>query len=295
LIPPEDLMKYEAKVIPEGINTSKHSPLRELVLLTSGSLAVLFLLISLLTFLTDYLVGFIPLETENRWFDSQLIDFKSSAVEQAEGDIHYQSEQYLMDLVNRLKQKEYEEFQFTVSIIEDEYPNAFIVPGGHIFITTGLFDYVDSENGLAMVLSHEMAHQYRRHPLSSMGRGVIISITLTMLLGNEAGEWIQNFFFEVANISQLAFSREQEREADSIAVESLIKRYGHAQGASEFFIKIKNLEGLQSSLPTFYQSHPGTGERIRFISQFEDRFKGNKVNLPEFIAAITIQGKTSPD
>lgn len=288
-------MKYEAKVIPEGINTSKHSPLHELFLLTSASLAVIFLIVLLLAFLADYLVSFIPPETENRWFDSQLIDFESPAFERPEADKYRQSEQYLMSLVIQLRQKEYEDFHFTVSIIEDEHPNAFIVPGGHIFITTGLFSYVDSENGLAMVLSHEMAHQYRRHPLRSMGRGVIISIALTMLLGDEAGEWIQNLLFEVVAIGQLAFSREQEREADSIAVQSLIKRYGHAQGAAEFFIKISNIEDVQSSLPTFYQSHPGTEERINFITQFEKQLDGSTGKLPEFILKINRDRNASKD
>ena len=276
-------MKYEAKVITEGINTSKTSPLRELVFLSSAALAGIFLVILLLTYLTDYLVSFIPPETESRWFDSQLIDFQSGVFARPEADKYRQSEQYLVGLVGQLGQREYEDFHFTVSIIEDEHPNAFIVPGGHIFITTGLFSYIDSENGLAMVLSHEMAHQYRRHPLRSMGRGVIISIALTMLLGDEAGEWIQKLLFEVAAISQLAFSREQEREADSIAVQSLIKHYGHAQGATEFFIKINDMEGSPSLLAEFYQSHPGTEERINFITQFENQLSGSKVKLPKFI------------
>ena len=276
-------MKYEAKIIPEGINTSKHNPLRELVLLTSASLAVILLVILLLTLLTDYLVSFIPPETENRWFGSEQIDYDSSSLERPEAGKFRRSEQYLMVLVIQLRQKEYENFQFSVTIIEDEHANAFVVPGGHIFITTGLFDYIDSENGLAMVLSHEMAHQYRRHPLRSMGRGVIIGLALTAILGNDAGEWIQNFLFEAVTIGQLAFSREQEREADSIAVQSLIKRYGHLQGATEFFEKIKNTKNLRSSLPIFYQSHPGTEERINFITQFEGQQNSSRKKLPDFM------------
>ena len=276
-------MKYEAKVIPEGINSSKHNPLKELLLLTSASLAIIIGIILLLTFLTDYLVGFIPPETESRWFDSNLIDFETSAFEQSKVEEFSQSEQYLNNLVKQLRQEEYQNFEFTVTVIEDEHPNAFIIPGGHIFITNTLFDYVDSENGLAMVLSHEMAHQYRRHPLRSMGRGVIIGLALTALLGSDTGEWIQNYFFEVVTISQLAFSREQEREADNIAIQNLIYHYGHAQGAAEFFLKINSIKDIQGPLPTFYQSHPGTEERIEFITLFQNQLTGSKIKLPEFI------------
>ena len=286
-------MKYQAKVIPEGINSSKHNPLKELLLLTSAALAVIIAIILVLTLLTDYLVGFIPPETESRWFDSNPIDFESSTIERPEEEKFRQSELYLMGLVRQLRQPEYRNFEFRVTIIEDDHPNAFIVPGGHIFITSALFNYVDSENGLAMVLSHEMAHQYRRHPLRSMGRGVIIGVALTALLGSNTGEWVQNLLFEAVTISQLAFSREQEREADSIAIQSLIKHYGHAQGATEFFIKIKSIKDIQSSLSTFYQSHPGTEERINFITQFENQLNGSKQKLPEFIVKFNPDNDTS--
>lgn len=279
-------MKYEAKVIPEGINASKHNPLKELLLLTSALLAVIAAIILMLTLLTDYLVDFIPPETERRWFDSNLIDFEASVFERPEAGKFNQSEQYIMNLVRQLRQPEYQNYEFSVTIIDDENPNAFIVPGGHVFITSALFNYVDSENGLAMVLSHEMAHQYRRHPLRSMGRGVIIGVALTALLGSDTGEWIQKLLFEVVTVSQLAFSREQEREADSIAIQSVIKHYGHAQGAAEFFIKIASIKELQGPFPEFYRSHPGTEERISFITQFDKQSNGSKQKLPDFILKI---------
>ena len=196
-------MKYEAKIIPEGINTTKHNPLKELALLIGAAFAVILLIILLLTLLTDYLVGFIPPETESRWFNSQLIEFESSDSKPPGADKYRQSEQYLMGLVIQLRLKEYEDFDFSVTIIEDELANAFVVPGGHIFVTTGLFNAIESENGLAMVVSHEMAHQYRRHPLRSMGRGVIIGVALSAILGNDTGEWIQDLLFEVVTIRRL--------------------------------------------------------------------------------------------
>jgi len=77
-------VKYEAKVIPEGINASKHNPLKELLLLSSALLAVITAIILVLTLLTDFLVDFIPPETERRWFDSNLIDFEASVFERPE-------------------------------------------------------------------------------------------------------------------------------------------------------------------------------------------------------------------
>jgi len=217
-------MKYEAKVIPEGINTSRQNPLKELFLLITASLSILALLIVLLAFISDFLIGFIPPETESRWFGKQSIEFGKFELMPEEQESYRPVEQYLQALIESLKTDEYANFQFTVTLFKNQVPNAFIIPGGHIFISTALLKYVDSENGLAMVLAHEMAHQYKRHPLRSASRGIVIVMALNVLLGSESGGWLYGIFSEAATISQLAFSREQEREADEIALQSLIKQ-----------------------------------------------------------------------
>ena len=219
-------MKYEAKIIPEGINTTDEHPLKELLLLVGGAFAAVALLIILLAYLSDFLIGFITPEMESNWFGSQSFDlgqFESVLKTSDESEVSYKdTEIYIASLIQQLKSESHQEFQFTVNVYDDDSPNAFIVPGGHIFISTALFSYVESENGLAMVLAHEMAHQFERHPIRSLGRGVLIGIALTTILGNDTSQWLSDLFFETATIGQMAFSREQERDADRIAVDSLI-------------------------------------------------------------------------
>lgn len=284
-------MKYEAKIIPEGINTTDENPLKELLLLIGGAFAVIALLIVLLAYLSDFLIGFISPQMESDWFNSQL--FESNQFEVRQNKIGKQtentfedSELYLTQLISQLKPKEKQEFKFTVTVYGDDLPNAFIIPGGHIFISVALFDAVDSENGLAMVLAHEMAHQYERHPIRSLGRGVLVSVVLTTILGNNASEWLGNLFLETATIGQLAFSREQERDADRIAVENLIAYYGHALGADEFFRHINKNIQPSNSLPEFYQSHPGTEERIQFLNQKIAGATGQTTSLPKVITEL---------
>jgi Zn-dependent protease with chaperone function len=284
-------MKYEAKIIPEGINTSDENPLKELLLLIGGAFAVIALLIVLLAYLSDFLIGFISPEMESNWFSPQLFELRQFETHQKKtGKLTVnqfeEAEFYLAHLINQLKAKEKQGFKFTVSVYDDDLPNAFILPGGHIFISVALFDAVDSENGLAMVLAHEMAHQYERHPIRSLGRSVLVSVALTAILGNDASEWLGNFFFETATIGRLAFSREQERDADRIAVENLIAYYGHALGADEFFRHINKNKALSSSLPEFYQSHPGTEERIQFLNQKTAGEQGQTTILPKLITEL---------
>lgn len=281
-------MKYEGKIIPEGINTSDENPLKELLLLVSGAIIVITLLIYVLANLSDLLVGFISPETETSWFSNHSPDlnhYKSRLHKNGEptepelADL----EHYLTALISRLQPRDRQNFQFTVTIFADDTPNAFIIPGGHIFISSALFDAVESENGLAMVLAHEMAHQYQRHPIRSIGRGVLISVALSAILGSEATQWLSGLFFEAATIGQLAFSREQERQADRIAVEILIDYYGHALGSDEFFTTINAMAGLSDNLPDFYQSHPGTAERIQFLRRKQAGAGGQTTALPEWV------------
>jgi len=281
-------MKYEAKVIPEGINTSRENPLKEMLLLITASLSILALVVVLLAFMSDFLIGFIPPEAESRWFGKQSFDLDEFDLSPEDQESYEQVEQYLDALLERLKTDEYSNFEFTITLFKHEIPNAFIVPGGHIFISTALLKNVDSENGLAMVLAHEMAHQYERHPLRSAGRGVIIAMALTVLLGSDADGWLYQVFSEVSTISLLAFSRKQEREADEIALQSLINQYGHALGSTEFFEKIKNFKNSDSSMPGFYQSHPGTAERIDFLQRFINQSTGEKTPLPELVREMPI-------
>ena len=281
-------MKYEAKVIPEGINSSDEHPLKEFLLLVGGAFAVITLLIVLLAYLSDFMVGFISPEMESEWFDAQSFDLGQieSSLSKTDDAIDHPYEDielYIVSLLQKLKSENYQGFQFTVNLYDDTLPNAFIIPGGHIFISTALFDYVESENGLAMVLAHEMAHQYERHPIRSLGRGVLISIVLTTVLGSDTSQWLSGLLFETVTIGQLAFSRDQEREADKIAVDSLIAYYGHAVGSDEFFSRIKNNKDFSNDLPAFYQSHPGTEDRIEFLKQKIAQSTGQKTNLPKLV------------
>jgi predicted Zn-dependent protease len=284
-------MKYEAKIIPEGINSSDENPLKELLLLIGGAFAVIALLIVLLAYLSDFLIGFISPEMESNWFNSQLFESVQFEAHQDNTDKLTENpfedaELYLAQLISQLKSKEKQAFKFTVTVYDDDLPNAFIIPGGHIFVSVALFDAVDSENGLAMVLAHEMAHQYERHPIRSLGRGVLVSVALTTIPGNVASEWLGNLFLETVTIGQLAFSREQERDADKIAVENLIAYYGHALGSDEFFRHINKNNELSNSLPEFYQSHPVTEDRIQFLKQKIADAKGQTTSLPKFITEL---------
>ena len=282
-------MKYEARVIPEGINSSLENPLKEAAILVSGALAVIALLIVLIWYLTDYAIGYISPAMERSWFRQETFEQLSVFSEHKDLAEYDEVEVQLMLLLDRLKTEDYGDFEFSISVFRDTDPNAFILPGGHIFVSSALFDSVESENGLAMVLAHEMAHQYKRHPLRSTGRGLAMVMALALVFGNDEGEWIQELFLQGFSLGQLAFSREQEREADSLALKTLVDYYGHAAGSAEFFERINVKSSGQAVIPVFYQSHPGIEERIAFLNRPGLDNQGTKTKLHPAIRQVQVE------
>lgn len=277
-------MKFEAKQIPEGINTSNDHPLRELIILLSGVAALLLVAFVVLMLMSDFLVRFIPLQTEQQWFSSSRLDFVSKAEPTPDGA---NVERYLGELVAKLKPAKDKDIQYTIRLMDSDIPNAFITPGGHIFVTTELLRHVNTENALAMVIAHEMAHQVHRHPIRGMGRGIVIAVALMMLTGVDGSEWVLDIFAESINLGLLAYSREQEREADQTGIKMLIDRYGHSAGSSYFFEQLVklNLDQL-NGVSEYMSTHPDTDERIAFLKTYESPGARKQVPLPAAIERL---------
>ncbi len=194
--------------------------------------------------------------------------------------------EYLQSLVDKLHKKageEYADHQFHVAVSSELAANAFAIPGGHIVVTKGLFSSIETENGLSMVLAHEMAHHYKRHPLRSTGRGLVVSLFLLTALGVDGSSFLQNILGGTASITNLAFSRKQETESDEFAIELLNKHYGHASGAAEFFQFIQDEEESLGEIPSFLSTHPSTDDRIDFLRTHENKNSGDKIPLPEYV------------
>jgi len=276
-------MEYEPKIIPEGINTAREHPLREFAVLVFGLALVIVVVTGLLAVSMDFLIRYIPLDKENEWFSSEMLTGNNVEAPNTGTPLEAEVEQHLQRLIEQLQQEEKPGYRFTVTLLHDEVPNAFVIPGGHIFVTAGLLDSVESENGLAMVLAHEMGHQYHRHPLRSLGRGIVISLALMAISGTDSGGLVESFVVDTATLTNLGFSREQEREADLLGVDLLIRHYGHANGSSEFFETINKQPKAASEVPGFLSTHPGIDERIAMLRDHIGQVSYPTIPLPGVI------------
>lgn len=157
-----------------------------------------------------------------------------------------------------------EEFAWEVRIIDDdETLNAFATPGGYIYVYTGLIKYLDSEDELAGVMGHEIAHADQRHSTKALTKQYGIQALASLAGGSQAGALAGNV---LGSLLQLKFGRGAETEADTYSVIYLCPTGYEADGAAGFFRKLES-GGGGSRPPEFLSTHPNPGNRVANIEQ----------------------------
>lgn len=237
--------------IPEGINTSDEHPLKEFALLVTGIGITLVLLMFALGFMAKHLAHHIPFQWEPK------LSFATEEIHP-----YPEAQQALEDILSKLVQTQANhDITYDIHLLDSDIPNAFATLGGQIYVNTGLLKHVESENGLAMVIAHEMAHVSLRHPIKAFSQNAVFQLITTMVFGDTA---ITGIASHTGILTFLSFSRDMEREADKLGKETLIATYGHAGGAAEFFESMEK-EGENTS--EFLATHPNVENRLASLNQ----------------------------
>ena len=247
------IMEYSNPELPEGINTSKENPLKEFFILTVGLLAVVFVVISALILIVDNFADKIPFEMEKKLPISSFIENLETE----------KSPPYLEKVTQKVLStfELPEKMQITFHYVNDDTVNAFATLGGHIVLYRGLLEKLNSEDELAMVIAHEIAHVKYRHPILSVSHGIVVGIVLTAVSSSSGNSVVNDIMGQTGMASIMKYSRDYEYQADKEAIRSLIKVYGHADGALGLFKVFESEFGKDSSFE-FLATHPLTGNRI---------------------------------
>jgi len=163
-------------------------------------------------------------------------------------------------------------YQWEFNLIEDPTPNAWAMPGGKVVVYTGLLPYTQNANGLAVVLSHEIAHAVARHGSERMSQAL-----LTQLGGIALGEALKNkpeqtqilfgaaFGLGAQYGVMLPYSREHELEADRLGLIFMAMAGYDPQTAVAFWERMAAMGG--QSPPEFLSTHPSDATRIQKIKE----------------------------
>jgi beta-barrel assembly-enhancing protease len=177
---------------------------------------------------------------------------------------------YINKVGNRIAEaSNHPEQSFNFYLIDDASLNAFAVPGGHIAVHTGLLLEAENEDQLASVLAHEVAHVTQHHIARGIekSKGNVLTTLATVLaaaaLGGQAAQAALIYANASAIEKRLSYSREFEREADSIGIRSLYAAGYSPDEMPGFFRTLQRWGRIkESGAPEFLRSHPLTVSRI---------------------------------
>ncbi len=181
------------------------------------------------------------------------------------------------------------DFDYTFTVVRSPEINAFALPGGHLYVHTGLIEEAENEAQLAAVLAHEISHVVARHgseKLSAIMTATFVGDVVVSTATTQIDAILTDLALQIATDSSvLAYSRANENEADRIAVE-LIYRAGYDPRAMQsFFEKMRELHGDSSRAETFFSTHPNPKDRRSRVDEFIQpipNFEGLILDTPEF-------------
>lgn len=167
-------------------------------------------------------------------------------------------------------------FIYRFNLIQDDSLNAFAVPGGYIYLHTGVLEQAGNISELMGVLSHEVAHVRRRHIADSRKKegpaqlAVLIAGLGAVMAGADPSALMVASGVNVA--LQLKYSREHEADADRQGISYMISTGYDPHGMVEFFQRIQAASWSGATeIPPYLFSHPAIPERIRAAEVEIDR------------------------
>jgi predicted Zn-dependent protease len=150
---------------------------------------------------------------------------------------------------------------YEFKVIDTDIVNAFAAPYGHVYVTTGLLDFCETESEVWGVVGHEIGHVTHRHSISSVKKGILYDIGLAILGGKSQG------MADVAGIGlgllSLRYSRENEYEADDMGRRLSYAAGYDPRGQVDFFgrLQAKYEKKKPSSIEVMFQTHPTSDKR----------------------------------
>jgi len=155
----------------------------------------------------------------------------------------------------------------TVKVIDDPSINAFALPGGFLYVNTGLLLAADEEDQIAGVMAHEIGHVAARHWASQMTKMTFAQYAMLPLIfipmSYPVYMGVMEAYMNGVPLAFLKFSRGYEAEADYLGIQYMYKAGYDPNSYVAFFGKVMEEERrMPGSMPQVFMDHPPTGDRI---------------------------------
>lgn len=181
---------------------------------------------------------------------------------------------FVTSYINRLGQKLVahigpQPFNYRFYIIQDPSMNAFAVPGGYIFLHTGMIMMAEREGELAGVMAHEISHIYCRHMAKMMEKSRAVTIAslvgamASIFLGGALAQPLLVGAMAGGQSAMLAYSRDFEAEADATGFKWMLKAGYNPRDMVSMFNKMNKQRWFEGGkTPLYLRTHPFTDDRL---------------------------------
>lgn len=212
------------------------------------------------------------LENEIGYFNYQTVITRERIVQLPQNETSR-----INNIFNRLvaQTERKQEIKYRLEVVKDDSVNAFALPGGYIFVNTGLLSFAQSDAELAGVLGHEIGHIENRHSMKALYRTAGATVGWKVLMYRNQSKNKLNLN-RLAGLSmtmvQLGYSREAEFEADRFGVELMQASGYNKQELINFWKRVESSSGGRNELNgifKFFSTHPPLKERIDRIGLLE--------------------------
>ena len=190
------------------------------------------------------------------------------------------------------------QFEYTFHVIDERDANAFALPGGRVYVNSGLLETAGGEGELAGVLAHEISHVALRHGTASASKAVIAELGVALLgelIGGKKGQAIQLGAYAGATLYLLKFGRDYEKQADILGAQIMSRAGYDPRDMVRLFRRLEG--GGGKGLPQWLSDHPDLEKRARRIEEEAALLpaSGGRVDYVASFERIRERIRTMPD
>ncbi len=170
-------------------------------------------------------------------------------------------------LLQRLVPYTERDLPYEVRIVQEELPNAFAIPGGLVYITSGMIDFCRSDDELSGIIAHELTHTDKNHIMTQVARNQKLSLAALLVIVASRGQGAAPVLANLAHVAIMnSYSRDLEREADFGGLDKLHSA-GYSPAGMVTIMERLSEEQLKHPWvdPGIYMDHPDTKERIGYL------------------------------
>lgn len=165
------------------------------------------------------------------------------------------------EIVASIPKDEKPSYPFSFTLIDKDVENAFAVPGGYVYIYTGILKKLKDESELMGVLGHEITHVTHHHYREQLAKNTTLGIALQgVLTATNAGQAAQMATGAAFQLANLKFSRSDEADADKGGTLILGRVDRNPLGIAKYFSRAKS-----AGIPEWLSDHPGNRNRVEAV------------------------------